>query len=529
MGIGPYGIRAADDRPYEVSNQINIHKPTDKSQKGVKHRMRINDETRSLDVVMQELVLAIDNNDKDQFKQLYAESLEIAKRQVAEQLKTEQDEAAQAADSAVLRDRGSNVLTTAEQKFYTEWIQAMKADNPKQAVDNLKAVFPETVVERVMDDLRQDFPLLNAINFVNTSGVTKFVLDKSGVEEATWGDLCDEIVKEISAGFEVVQADLFKLSAFLPVCEQGITFGPNWLDAYLRAKLYNSIGNGAVRGFVDGTGKKEPIGMTRVVGPTANVVNGVYPRKAAIAVQDFDDVTMGNLLAMMATDDNGKERDVDNVILVCNPVDYLKKIKPAIYVKTPTGEYRLSLPYPMTVIPVNRGLPQGKAVLGLGKRYIGMLGSPKKGVISYSDEFRWLQDQRVYKAKFFGNGMPLDNNAFLYLDISGLLPARYLVQTSENTPSSDATLADLAIGTLAFDSAFDPTDTSYTASTTNATDVLRAVPAQADAVLECKLGDTVVNNGTPLTWAAGSNTVTVKVTAPDGSTTKTYTVTVTKS
>ena len=59
--------------------------------------------------------------------------------------------------------------------------------------------------------------------------------------------------------------------------------------------------------------------------------------------------------------------------------------------------------------------------------------------------------------------------------------------------------------------------------------MLRAVPAQADAVLECKLGDTVVNNGTPLTWAAGSNTVTVKVTAPDGSTTKTYTVTVTKS
>ena len=491
--------------------------------------MRIKDETRSLDVVMQELVLAIDNNDKDHFKQLYAESLEIAKHQVAEQLKAEQAEATQAADSAVLRDRGSNVLTSTEQKFYAEWIEAMKADNPKQAADNLKAIFPETVVERVMDDLRQDFPLLKAINFVNTSGITKFVLDKGGLEEAIWGDLCDEIVKELSAGFETVQADLFKLSAFLPVCEQGITFGPNWLDAYLRARLYNAIGNGAVHGFVDGTGKKQPIGMTRVVGPTATVTDGVYPRKAAIKVQDFDMVTLGNLLAMLATDDNGKERDVDNVILVCNSVDYLKKIKPAITIMTPDGSYRQNLPYPMTVIPVNRGLSQGEAVLGLAKRYAGMLGGPKKGVIGYSDEFRWLQDQRVYKIKFFGNGFPMDNNAFLLLDISGLLPARYLVQTSENTPSSDATLADLAIGTLAFDSAFDPTDTSYTASTTTATNVLRAVPAQADAVIECKLGTTVVNNGTPLTWASGSNTVTVKVTAPDGSTTKTYTVTVTKS
>lgn len=491
--------------------------------------MRINDETRSLDVVMQELVQAIDANDKEAYQRLYKESLNIAKEEVTQQIRKEQEEAAKAADSAVLRDRGSNVLTSAEQQFYTEWIEAMKADNPKQAVDNLKAVFPETVVERVMDELRQEFPLLNAINFVNTSGLTKFVLDKSGLEEATWGDLCDEIVKELSAGFETVTADLFKLSAFLPVCEQGITFGPNWLDSYLRAKLYNAVGNGAVKGFVDGTGKKQPIGMTRVVGPTATVTDGVYPRKPAIKVQDLDMTTLGNLLAMLATDDNGKERPVEDVILVCNSVDYLRKIKPAITIQTPDGAFRQNLAYPMTVIPVSRGLAQGEAVLGLAKRYAGMLGGPKKGAISYSDEFRWLQDQRVYKIKLFGNGFPMDNNAFLLLDVSGLLPARYLVQTSENTPSSDATLADLAIGTLALDSAFDPTDTSYTASTTNATNVLRAVPAQADAVIECKLGTTVVPNGSALTWAAGSNTVTVKVTAPDGSTTKTYTVTVTKS
>lgn len=491
--------------------------------------MKITDETRSLDVVMQELVQAIDNNDKDAYQRLYKESMNIAKEEVAQKLREEQEEAAQAADSAVLRERGSNVLTSAEQKFYGEWIEAMKADNPKQAVDNLKAVFPETVVERVLEDLRKEFPLLNAINFINTSGLTKFVLDKSGSEEAVWGDLCDEITKELSAGFETVTADLFKLSAFLPVCEQGITFGPNWLDAYLRAKLYNSIGNGAVRGFVDGTGKKEPIGMTRVVGPTATVTNGVYPRKAKIAVQNFDIDTMGELLAMLGTDDNGDERDVDNVILVVNNIDYLRKVRAATMMQTPEGRWVNALDYPVTIIPVSKGLKQGEAVLGLAKRYAGMLGGPKKGVIGYSDEFRWLQDQRVYKIKLFGNGFPMDNNAFLLLDIRKLQKRRYVVQTSEFTPSSDATLADLAIGTLAFDSAFDPSDTSYTASTTNATNVLRAVPAQAGALIECKLGSAEVNNGTPLTWAAGENTVTVKVTAPDGSTTKTYTVVVTKS
>lgn len=491
--------------------------------------MKINDEKRNLDLIMQELVDAIDKDDKEAFQRLYKESLEAAKEDVAAQLRQETEEANQERDLAVLRDRGANALTSAEQAFYTEWIDAMKAPNAKQAVEGLKNTFPETIVERVMDDLRKEFPLLEAIQFVHTGGVTKFVINKSGEEEAVWGDLCDEIIKELSEGFEVVPADLFKLSCFLPVCEQGITFGPKWLDAYFRARLYRAIGNGATRGFVDGTGKKEPIGMTRVVGPTAVVTNGVYPRKTAIKVQDFDMSTMGNLLAMLAMDENGSERDVDGVILVCNSVDYLRRVRPAIMVQTPEGGWRQNLPYPMTVIPVTRGLAQGEAVLGLGKRYAGMLGSSKKGVISYSDEFRWLQDQRVYKAKFFGNGFPMDNNAFLLLDISELLPAHYVVQTSENTPSGDATLSALTLGTAALSPAFAALTTSYTAATTNASNVIRAVPAEADAEIEVKLGTTVVPNGSALTWAAGENTVTVKVTAANGSTTKTYTITVTKS
>lgn len=43
------------------------------------------------------------------------------------------------------------------------------------------------------------------------------------------------------------------------------------------------------------------------------------------------------------------------------------------------------------------------------------------------------------------------------------------------------------------------------------------------------MGDKPVDNGSAVTWSAGANTVKAKVTAADGTTTKTYTVTVTKS
>jgi hypothetical protein len=123
----------------------------------------------------------------------------------------------------------------------------------------------------------------------------------------------------------------------------------------------------------------------------------------------------------------------------------------------------------------------------------------------------------------------MDGNAFLRLDISKLKPARYVVQTSENTPSSNSALAELSLGAAALSPAFAAATTSYTASTTNGTNVIKAVPKEADAEIEVKLGDDVVPNGSPITWAAGENVVTVKVTAANGVASTTYTITVTKS
>ena len=126
--------------------------------------------------------------------------------------------------------------------------------------------------------------------------------------------------------------------------------------------------------------------------------------------------------------------------------------------------------------------------------------------------------------------MPLDNNAFLVLDISGLQPATYKVtQVTAPTPSGDATLSALTIGSLALTPAFASATVSYTAATTNATNTITAVPSDASASMKVTVNDVEIDNGTAATWQSGSNAVKGEVTAPDGTTTKTYTVTVTKS
>lgn len=69
--------------------------------------------------------------------------------------------------------------------------------------------------------------------------------------------------------------------------------------------------------------------------------------------------------------------------------------------------------------------------------------------------------------------------------------------------------------------------TEYTATTSNATNKVTATPADETATVEILVGETALENGASATWAAGENTVTVTVT--DGTVSKAYTVTVTKS
>lgn len=186
-------------------------------------------------------------------------------------------------------------------------------------------------------------------------------------------------------------------------------------------------------------------------------------------------------------------------------------------------------PYPLTVIQ-SPAKPRGRATLGISRLYWAFAGMNKDGRIEYSDEYRFLEDERVYLIKTYANGMPADNNAFLELDISGIKPASYRVTlVDDRTASSDAALADLKLGALTLSPAFAASTLAYTASTSNATNTINAVPADAGAAVAVTVNGKEIDNGTAATWTDGENTVAVKVTAEDGSTTKTYTVTVTKS
>lgn len=91
----------------------------------------------------------------------------------------------------------------------------------------------------------------------------------------------------------------------------------------------------------------------------------------------------------------------------------------------------------------------------------------------------------------------------------------------------DATLSALTVGALELSPAFESEITSYTATSANATNTISAAATDSNSTIVIKHGDTVIANGSAATWDTGENTVTITVT--NGSSSKTYTVVVTKA
>lgn len=342
---------------------------------------------------------------------------------IQESIISEARSIAQGADATVLASRGVRQLTSEETKYYQAVIEAMRTSSPQQALSDLNVVMPITTIDAVFDDLVANHPLLGVINFTNTSGLIEFIVNTNSKQLATWGTLTSAIVKELTSGFKKINMTLQKLSAFIPVAKSMLDLGPAWMDKYIRTILAEALYFGVEEGIINGTGKEMPIGMNRQVGEGVTVTDGVYPLKTAVAVTSLDPVTYGTLIGGMAIDAKGNQRVVTEVIMVVNPTDYLTKVMPSTTIRAADGTYVNNVfPFPTKVIQSTE-VPTGKAIFGLANRYFMGIGTALSGKIEYSDEYKFLEDERVYLVKMYGHGEPLDNTAFVYADISGLTPA----------------------------------------------------------------------------------------------------------
>ena len=329
-------------------------------------------------------------------------------------------------DATILAARGANVLTTAEREYYDGLAKALKSADPRAAVTNYEVAMPQTVVDRIIGSIRKNHPLLDKLNFVNTAYLTRILVNAKPAQLAAWGKITGAVQKEIEGGVQEIALTMCKLSAFMAISMDLVDLGPEWMDTYARETLSEAIAFALESGCVAGTGKDEPIGMVRNISPSASVKNGVYPKQTPVPVKRLDAKTMGGLLAKLARDPNdttgATARAVDprDIIIIFNPFDYWEKVFAATTLLV-GGQYMTNvLPIPAEIFQ-SAALAKGEAVIGIAPYYfIGIGPAGKQGTIVADDSVKFLEDQRAYKAKLHGNGRPMDQYAFLLLDVSNL-------------------------------------------------------------------------------------------------------------
>ena len=357
---------------------------------------------------------------------------------VVEQVKADFAELQETKDAAVLAQRGYRQLTSKETKWYQKVIEALRSTNPKQAFtaiidsNNEEDLMPTTIIEDVYKHLRDEHPLLKAINFQHVGYITKWILNDHSAQNAVWGKITDEIIKEITSSFKVIDIDQNKLSAYAIIELGMLDLGPTFLDGYIRAVLAEAIFAGLEEAIVAGTGVNMPIGLKKDIHEGVSVNSGTgYPDKEKLAVKSFSPAEYGALVAKMAVTETGRRRKFAKVGLIVNMVDYLTKVMPATTVLNAEAKYVNNLfPFP-TEVYISNEIADGEAILFLENEYFMGMGGSKNGVIEYSDEYKFLEDQRVFKVKQYGAGRAYDNTSALYLDISNLDPAYITVRNYE--------------------------------------------------------------------------------------------------
>jgi len=380
--------------------------------------------------LMQSLSQALKDNNEDAMAEAFTQFADGVQERIME----EYGELRQAKDSAVLAARGIRQLTGEETKFYQSWIDAMKSPNPKQALIDIQKAMPETIMDEVINDMQESHQLLSEIDFINCQGAIKMIVNADNIDLATWDALTTAITTELSGKIDTMDMTLAKLSAFIPVSKDMLALGPVWLDNYVRIILSEASAGGLEKGILKGTGKNQPIGMCKDL--DGAVTAGVYKDKTKVALTSFDPVEYCAVVAPLAKKPLGGYRAVPEVMLVVNPVDYIQKVTPASTVRSADGNYKNNIfPYPTK--PVQSAvLGEGEAILGLAKKYFMGIGAGSSGKIEYSDEYQFLEDNRVYLTKMYGMGKPKDNNAFIYLDLSELKPIslRVEITNTEDNP-----------------------------------------------------------------------------------------------
>ncbi|WP_339117489.1 phage major capsid protein [Staphylococcus haemolyticus] len=310
-------------------------------------------------------------------------------------------------DNGILAKRSQSPLTSEERKFFNEINTEVGYKEEK--------LLPETVIERVFDDLSTEHPLLSKINIQNAGLVTR-IIKANATGQAVWGKIFGEIKGQLDAAFSEEEFKQSKLTCFVVIPDDLKMFGPNWVERFVRTQIEEAISVALEAGFLTGEGatKNQPVGLMKDIQSNGGVVDKTSSGTLTFADADTTVNELKDVLKGLSVKEDGKPVKIDGkVVLVVNPQDSWD-IQARYTYLTANGGFVTVLPYNVSIV-TSEFVPANKLVAFVSDRYDAVRGGGL--TVKKFDQTLALEDCILYTAKTFAYAQPVDNNASRVYDL----------------------------------------------------------------------------------------------------------------
>ena len=355
------------------------------------------------------------NASDEEVKDKYTEYMNAYSEELAGAIR--KDMKAEQGDNAVINARNVNRLTNEEKKFYNALVSEDQVNTDVGYKE--EALLPETVIDRVFDDIETDHPLLKHINIQRT-GLKARVIKAHPEGQVVWGKIFSEIRGQLDATFSEQDLTLGKATAFVVIPKDLKDAGVQWVDRFVRAQIKEAFAVAIEKTALVGAGKsqQQPAGLMK----TINRQTGAVTDKAAVGILTFANPEtsikeLGGVIAGLSQkeiyDTDGSVKDtknvsvLNNVVIALNPADYIYT-QVAFMQLTSAGQFASPVPFNV-IFEVSEFVPQGKAVAFDKSRYFMGVGS--EVIVRQFDQTLALEDCDLYTAKQFAYGETEDEKA----------------------------------------------------------------------------------------------------------------------
>lgn len=418
---------------------------------------------------------------------------------------------------------------------FVENFRARFMGGQRRSVTGGDLLIPEVLLDLIRENILDYSKLLRRVRVVPVSGTARQPI-MGTIPEAVWTEACGAL-NELQFSINEVEVDGYKVGGYVSVCNATLEDSDGVLLAAIIEGMGVAIGIALDKAILFGTGVKMPLGIATRLAQKSQPED--YPANA----RPWVDLSSSNIITVPSESATGKTLFQQLVLAsgaakgrysrgewfwAMNETTHTKVVAEAANVDGNGAIVSVT----NGTMPIVGGdlvvfsddvIPANTIIAGYGDLYL--LAERAGTSVGYSDLPLYIQDRTVVKGTARYDGQPVIPEGFVAIGI-GKAPVTTMSFAQDVANPSVAALQSLTIGALELTPAFAVGTDTYTATTSNASDVLSAVPTMG-STLKIKLAGKTLQNGAPVYWNTGENVVTITVV--NGANTKTYTVTVTKS